>query len=82
MPNCGESFGTVSFKIPYWRITLDSGSESSSKPICWRSANALRMAMLSQLMAARPRPCAPMRARFCSNSTSWALQNGHQSAER
>jgi len=33
-------------------------------------------------MAATPSPCFRIIARFCSSSTSWILQNGHQSAER
>jgi hypothetical protein len=33
-------------------------------------------------MAATPRPCCRIASRCCSSSTSWILQNGHQSAER
>src|SRR5260370_23744206 len=33
-------------------------------------------------MAATPSPCFLIASRFCSSSTSWILQNGHQSAER
>src|SRR5215469_6728768 len=33
-------------------------------------------------MAATPSPLPRMASRFCSSSTSWILQNGHQSAER
>src|SRR5260370_13913702 len=33
-------------------------------------------------MAATPSPCFRIASRFCSSSTSWILQNGHQSAER
>src|SRR5271157_3491956 len=33
-------------------------------------------------MAASPRPSFWIRPTFCSSSTNWILQNGHQSAER
>jgi hypothetical protein len=33
-------------------------------------------------MAATPRPCCRIASRCCSSSTSWILQNGHQSADR
>src|SRR5579864_3421330 len=33
-------------------------------------------------MAATPSPCFRIASRCCSSSTSWILQNGHQSAER
>ena len=33
-------------------------------------------------MAATPSPCFRIAPRCCSSSTSWILQNGHQSAER
>jgi hypothetical protein len=63
-------------------MILESGSEIRGNSIPFRLEKFARTAGLSKLIAAKPKPALRRISRLSCSSTSWLLQNGHQSAER